>query len=143
MDREYPKHPMVGVGMVIKENNKILLVKRKRDPGKGRWSVPGGLLELGEKARDGAIREVREETGLDTEIDRLIDVEENITVDEEGKIRFHYVLVDFLGHPIGGVLAPNTDAADARWVDMNEIDALPVTNTLNRLLSKMDARRTD
>ncbi len=140
MEREYPKQPMVGVGMVVKDNDRILLVKRKRDPGRGRWSIPGGLLELGERVRDGAKREVKEETGLETEIDGLIDVEENISCDENGKIRFHYVLVDFLGHPISGNLEPATDAEEARWIYLSEIDELQVTNTLKRLLMKMNSK---
>jgi len=140
MEREYPKYPIVGVGMVVKDGDKIVVVKRKWDPGKGRWSIPGGLLELGEKIRDGAKREVKEETGLETEIDGLIDVEENISYDINNKIRFHYVLVDFFGHPTGGNLRPATDAEDVRWVYLNEIDELPVTNTLKRLILKMSLK---
>ena len=137
MEREYPKHPIVGVGiLIIKDRDKILLVKRENEPGKGRWSIPGGLLELGERVRDGAKREIKEETGLDVEIDRLIDVGENITYDENSRIRFHYVLVDFLGHPVGGSLKPDTDVKEARWVHLKEVDELPVTNTLKRLLAK-------
>ena len=109
MAREYP-------------DSARLLVKRLTDPGRGRWSFPGGLLELGENIREAAKREVREETGLDTEIDCLVDVEENITCDEDGKIRFHYMLVDFLDHPVGGTLLHNTDAADVRWVCRTKID---------------------
>lgn len=123
--------------MVVKDDDKILLVKRERDPGKGRWSIAGGLLELGERVWDGAKREVEEETGLEVDIDRLIDVEENISYDENGRVRFHYVLVDFLGHPTGGNLRPATDVVDACWICLNEIDKLPVTNTLKRLLAKI------
>jgi len=135
--REYPKFPVVGVGLLVRDGDRIVLVKRERDPGKGCWSIPGGLLELGERARDGAKREIREETGLEVEIDGLIDVEENITYDEDGRVRFHYVLVDFLGHPVGGTLRPGTDVNEARWVCLREIDKLPITNTLKRLLAKV------
>lgn len=138
MRREYPNHPIIGVGIVVIDDNRILLVKREKDPGKGRWSIPGGVLELGERVRDGAKREVKEETGIDVEIDRLIDVEENIKCDKDNKIRFHYVLIDFLGHPIGGILRPDSDVSNAGWFRLSEIGRISITYTLKRLLKKIN-----
>lgn len=138
MKREYPVHPLVGVGMIVKKNNYIVMVKREREPGKGKWSIPGGMLELGERISDGVKREILEETGLRVEIDRLIDVEENIGRDGTGRIRFHYVLVDFLGYVIAGNLQPDTDVKEAIWVNLSEVDSFNITNTLKRLLIKAD-----
>jgi ADP-ribose pyrophosphatase YjhB (NUDIX family) len=138
MKREYPAHPLVGVGMIIKKDNYIVMVKREREPGKGKWSIPGGMLELGERISDGVKREVLEETGLRVKIDRLIDVEENIGRDETGRIRFHYVLVDFLGHVVDGNLQPDTDVKEAIWINLSKINTFNITNTLKRLLIKAD-----
>lgn len=138
MKREYPAHPLVGVGMIIKKDNYIVMVKREREPGKGKWSIPGGMLELGERISDGVKREVLEETGLRVKIDRLIDVEENIGRDGTGRIRFHYVLVDFLGHVVDGNLQPDTDVKEAIWINLSKINTFNITNTLKRLLIKAD-----
>jgi 8-oxo-dGTP diphosphatase len=134
--RLYPPCPLVGVGVLVVEGDKILLVKREKDPGKGRWSIPGGLLELGELLRDGAKRETKEETGIDVDIIALLDVIDNIVRDEEGKVSYHYVLIDFLGHRAGGDLHPGTDAKEARWASIQELDILTTTMTLRRLVEK-------
>lgn len=138
LKREYPKRPIVGVGMLIKDCDRIVLVKRINEPGKGLWSIPRGLLELGERIHDGVKRETLEETGLEVEIDGLIDVVDNIIRDKDNKVRFHYMLVDFFGHSIGGSLRAATDVSDARWVSIEEINRFQITNTLKRLLSKMN-----
>jgi ADP-ribose pyrophosphatase YjhB (NUDIX family) len=135
--REYPEHPLVGVGALVIESDKILVVKRENEPGKGLWSIPGGLLELGERVRDGAVRETEEETGIKIEIDSLIDVVDSVTKDENGRIRYHYVLIDFLAHPIGGKLNPNSDVKEAKWVTFEELKRLPTTRTLKYLLEKV------
>ena len=136
VQRRYPPCPLVGVGILIVEGENILLAKRENDPGKGRWSIPGGLLELGEPVRDGAKREAKEETGIDVEIEDLLDVIDNIIRDEEGKVCYHYVLVDFLGHPVGGQLQPGTDVKEAMWASIRELDTLNTTRTLKRLVEK-------
>jgi len=136
VQRRYPPCPLVGVGVLVVEGEKILLVKRESEPGKGRWSIPGGLLEIGELLRDGAKRETKEETGIDVEINDLLDVIDNIVRDEEGKVCYHYVLVDFLGHPVGGQLQPGTDVKEARWASIIELDDLTTTRTLRRLVEK-------
>ena len=96
--REYPSRPIVGVGVLVKRGDKVLLVRRRFDPGRGKWSIPGGLVELGETVRGAALREVYEETGLNVKLDRLLGVVDYIERDKRGRVRFHYVLVDFLAY---------------------------------------------
>ena len=116
MAREYPDAPVVGVGGVVIRNGEVLLVRRAFPPRQGEWSLPGGRLELGESLVDAARREVREETGIEVEVGPLVDVFDRVHLDAEGRVRYHFVIVDFLCPPVGGVLHAGDDAADARWV---------------------------
>jgi len=134
MKREYPKLPMAAVGAVVKKGNSIILVKRTHEPGKGFWSIPGGLVELGEPVKDAVKREVREETGLEVEIDKLIDVIDNIIYDRSRRLKFHYVLIDFLVHPVGGELQ---DAAKARWIKARELCQYRITKTATKLFQEI------
>ena len=134
--RCYPPCPLIGVGVLVFDKDRVLLVKREQEPGKGRWSIPGGLLELGELLKEGARRETKEETGIDVDVDDLLDVIDNIVVDELDKVSYHYVLIDYLGHRIGGTLVPGTDVKEARWATLEELDALSTTRTLQRLVQK-------
>jgi mutator protein MutT len=138
MRRRYPPRPLAGVGMLVEDQSRILMVKRRYKPGKGRWSVPGGLVELGETVREAVKREVKEETGIEVEIERLLDVVDNIVYDERGRIRFHYILIDFLGHPVGGDLKAETDAEDVQWVRLEDIDGYHTTKMFKRLLKKLN-----
>lgn len=137
LQREYPKHPLVGVGAVIKKNDSVLLVKRKHEPGKDLWSIPGGLVELGETVQEAVKREVKEETGLEVEVIKLIDVIDNIIRDEENKVRFHYVLIDFLVSIKGGECKPTSDASEIKWFKPHELMNYRVTNTAMKLLKKI------
>ena len=132
MEREYPKRPMVGVGAVIKKGNSVLVVRRTHEPGKGYWSIPGGLVELGETVREALKREVEEEVGMQVEIDKLLDVVDNIVYDSRGKPRFHYVLVDYLVHP--KQVIRQLDPSRTRWVAGNELRKLRLTRTARTLL---------
>ena len=96
MKRDYPERPIIGVGAVIIHRDRVLLVRRATEPLKGEWSVPGGMLELGEKLRDGLRREVLEETGLQVEPGEVLDVFDSIFRDEQGRTQYHYVLIDYL-----------------------------------------------
>lgn len=136
MEREYPKHPMVGIGAVIKQGNSFLLIKRGKEPGKGSWSIPGGLVELGETVTEAVKREVKEETGLEVEIDHLLDVVTNIIRDERGRVKYHYVLIDYLLYPKGGELCLSSDASDVRWVKTEELEQYGLTQALKDLLAK-------
>jgi ADP-ribose pyrophosphatase YjhB (NUDIX family) len=141
-NREYPSSPLVGVGVVVRMDDKILLVQRKKEPGRGLWSIPGGLVELGEKVEDAAKREVKEETGLDVEIEEVIGVFDNIIRDEEGKIRYHYILIDFIARVVGGSLKLSADELSAaRWVNLEEAAQYPTTQSFRLLLRKLLSRR--
>jgi ADP-ribose pyrophosphatase len=127
MNREYPQCPLVGVGAIIVRDDRVVLVKRGRAPLLGEWSIPGGLLETGETLREGAEREALEETGLVVRATELLGVFERLVPDDEKRIRYHYVLIDFLCEVISGELKAAGDADDARWFSLAEISwlALP------------------
>jgi len=120
MKREYPDRPLIGVGAIIIDRGRALLVRRATEPLKGEWSIPGGMLELGEKLRDGIAREVLEETGLIVEVGEVLDVFDSIFPDAEGKTQYHYVLIDFVCHPTAGTLQASSDVSDAKWVSAEE-----------------------
>lgn len=118
---------MLGVGALIVENHRILLVQRGREPLKGYWSLPGGVVETGERLETALRREVREETGLEIAGLHLIEVFERLINDSDGQTEYHYVLMDYVCHPAGGTLCAGDDAADVRWFAPEEIEALHVT----------------
>jgi 8-oxo-dGTP diphosphatase len=124
--REYPDRPFIGVGAVIAERGRVVLVKRGHAPLAGEWSIPGGMLEVGETLREGVVREVREETGLTVTTVELLGVYDRLLRDDGGRVLYHYVLVDFLCRPVGGELAASGDAAEARWFTAEEIADLPL-----------------
>jgi len=120
--REYPEHPVVGVGAVVVRDGKALIVKRAHEPRKGEWSLPGGLLELGESLQDAVRREIKEETSLDIEVGPLIETFDRVHRDDHGKIRYHFVIVDYVCWPNGGEAVPGSDAEGVAWVSADEID---------------------
>lgn len=124
MQREFPELPLVGVGAVIIENSLVLLVKRARPPLQAQWSIPGGVLEVGELVRDAAIREAREETGLIVEPADLLGVYDRVLRNPEQRVQYHYVLIDFLCRRVGGELQAASDAAEVRWFTREELPAL-------------------
>ena len=134
--RLYPNQPVVGVGAIIVCNGKILLEKRKSEPGRGKWSVPGGLVELGESTEQAVIREVKEETGLDVENPELIDVVNNIIFDENGKIEYHFVIVDYFVRLRGGELNAADDAEELKWVALDDVEKYNITSTLRAFLQR-------
>ena len=138
MKREYPKQPLAGVGAVIINEGKMILVKRGVEPGKGKWSIPGGLVELGETVREATVREAKEETDLDVEIvvDRPLDAFDNIDIDEKGGLRYHYVLIQFLTRPKNGTLKPSSDVSDAKWVPLQEVERYDLTKPFRKFFTK-------
>lgn len=124
MQREYPQQPIVGVGAIIVDGGRVVLIKRGRAPLLGEWSIPGGALELGETVRQAAEREALEETGLVVRATELLGVFDRVVSDEENRILYHYVLVDFLCEKMSGELTPGADADDARWFTPQEVPAL-------------------
>jgi mutator protein MutT len=140
MSREYPDRPIVGVGAVILDQGRVLIIERGQAPLKGEWSLPGGALELGETLEDGIRREVLEETGLIVDPVAIVEVFDRISRDAYGRIQYHYVLVDYLCRVIGGQLACATDAAEARWAARDELDAIaPFTAQVIRKAFEMSA----
>ena len=123
MQREFPEAPLVGVGAVVVDEGRVLLVRRGREPLKGHWSLPGGLIEVGESLLEGVVREVREETGLIVEPVELIKLLDRIHKEsgpEGERVRYHYVIADYLCRVVGGELAAASDADAARWVERAE-----------------------
>ena len=134
MQREYPSAPITGVGAVIIDRGRVLLIQRGQEPLKGEWSLPGGALELGESLTEGIMREVREETGLLVAPLKVVEVFDRIVRDEQGRVRYHYVLVDFLCRVTGGTLACASDAAGARWATLDEL--APIQEFTARVIRK-------
>jgi ADP-ribose pyrophosphatase YjhB (NUDIX family) len=124
MNREFPELPLVGIGAIIIEGDRVVLVKRAHPPIQGHWSIPGGVLEVGEMVREAAVREAREETGLIVEPGELLGVYDRVLRDPERRVQYHYVLIDFLCRAIGGELVAASDAADVRWFNREELSAL-------------------
>ncbi|HEY6391935.1 MAG TPA: NUDIX hydrolase [Bryobacteraceae bacterium] len=114
--RRYPTRPFLGVGALIFEEGKLLLVERAKEPLKGYWSLPGGIVEAGEKLEDAIRREVLEETGLEIESLSMFEIFERLIPDAEGKAEYHYVLIDYLCRPCGGKLQAASDVSGVAWV---------------------------
>ena len=141
MSREYPEFPFVGVGAIIVLDGRVLLIRRGQAPLLGEWSLPGGVLECGETLRGAVVREACEETGLAVEAGELLGVYERVTRNEDGRVRYHYVLIDFLCHPTGGELQAASDAADARWFAPEELDSLKLPQDTREVIRKGLAQR--
>lgn len=136
MGRLYPDKPIVGTGAIIVCDGKMLLEKRKNDPGKGRWSVPGGVVELGENVKQTVIREVKEETGLDVAEPEHIDVVDQITRDENGRIKYHFVIIDYLVNLKGGTLNAASDADALQWVSLDDVEKYDLTSTFRAFFER-------
>ena len=136
MAREYPEHPIVGVAAVVLHNGQVLLIQRGREPAKGLWGLPGGMLELGETLVEGVQREVLEECGVEIEVGPLAGVFEPMQHDDAGRLRFHYVVLDYLARYVSGELRAADDADDARWVDVDALDRLPMLAETRDMIGK-------
>src|SRR3954453_18368333 len=141
MKRDYPDRPIVGVGAVIIHDGRALIVQRAGEPRKGEWTVPGGVLEIGETLRSGTEREVLEETGLVVKAGPVVDVFESIYPDASGKTQFHYVLVDFLCELISGELRCTSDASAARWITLEELEGVELIGKTAEAIRKGFALR--
>lgn len=126
MKREYPDTPLVGVGAIIIENGAVVLVKRGHPPLAGEWSIPGGVMEVGETVREAVVREAREETGLEVVVEELLGVYDRLVRDELGRVRYHYLLLDFLCRRTSGSLFAASDAEEVRYFTSEELKRLPL-----------------
>ena len=136
MKRDYPDHPIIGVGAVIVRDGRALLVRRNTEPLKGEWSVPGGVLELGEKLRDGATREALEETGLHVEVGEVLDVFDSIFPDTNGRTQYHFVLIDFLCRSAAGEATAGSDVSDVKWVTEADLADLHLRDSIAQVVRK-------
>ncbi len=140
--RKYPPRPVVGVGAVVVHEERVVLIKRKYEPLAGQWSLPGGTLELGESLEAGVAREIHEETGLDVEVGPVVEVFDRILLDAQGRVQYHFVLVDYLCRPVGGQLQAGSDVDDAVWVVSVDVANYHITAkaTRHRTRAVDDAR---
>jgi 8-oxo-dGTP diphosphatase len=136
MKREYPETPLVGVGAIIIEEGRVVLVKRGHPPLEGKWSIPGGVLEVGETLRKAVVREALEETGLAVEPGELLGVFERVLPDEQGRMKYHYVLIDFLCRRVAGELEAGDDASEVGWFRREELGSLELARETEEVILK-------
>lgn len=135
-ERAFPSRPIVGVGAVIVDGEHVLIVRRGRPPLEGEWSLPGGAVEVGETLASAIQREVLEETGLIVDVGAIVEVLDRIHMDGNGRVEYHYVLIDYLCAVIGGQLHPQSDAADARWVTRAQLPLFGVSAAAVAVIDK-------
>jgi ADP-ribose pyrophosphatase YjhB (NUDIX family) len=136
MQREFPERPIVGVGVVIWRDDRVLLIQRGKAPRQGQWSLPGGAQELGETVAEAARREVLEETGLQITEPQLVAVVDSLQPDDDGRVRYHYTLVDFTAEWRSGKAVAGGDAAAVAWVDAAALDAYALWDETIRIIEK-------
>jgi 8-oxo-dGTP diphosphatase len=135
-NREYPERPLVGVGGVVISNGRALLIRRGGPPLEGQWSIPGGMLEVGETLLEGVRRELHEETGVEVRVLDLIEVFERINFDAEQKARYHFVVLDYLCEAVGGEARAGSDVTDVAWASPAEFGKYSLTETATRVILK-------
>jgi len=141
VSREYPDYPRVGVGAVILHEEKVLLVRRGQSPSFGKWSLPGGLVELGETTTEAIAREILEECGIKIRIVDVAGVITRVVKDDAGRVRYHYVLVDYLAYPDSLDVVAGSDAGDARWFEIEGVANLDTTQGLLDMIRRAEALR--
>jgi mutator protein MutT len=132
----YPERPIVGVGAVIIDGDRVLLVRRAHEPLKGDWSLPGGAVEVGETLPEAVVREVREETGLEVRVGPIVEVLDRVHRARDGRVEYHFVIIDYLCAPTGGKLAYNSDASDACWAGLNALEPYSLTPQAQAVIAK-------
>jgi 8-oxo-dGTP diphosphatase len=140
MERMYPARPWIAVGVVVVRDGKVLLVQRGKEPGRGLWAVPGGMVDLGETSQAAAAREAKEETGLDVEVGEVFWVADAIRRDAAGRVVYHNVIVDYLAYAPTGDPVCADDAMDVRWCGPDELGEIEPTPSMWPLLEKLFSR---
>jgi 8-oxo-dGTP diphosphatase len=141
MSREYPDYPRVGVGAVILHEDKVLLVRRGKSPSFGKWTLPGGLVELGETTTEAIAREIVEECGIKIRVVDVAGVITRVVRDDDDRIRYHYVLVDYLAYPDSMDVVAGSDAAEAHWFEIERVGELDTTPGLLDMIRRAEALR--
>jgi ADP-ribose pyrophosphatase YjhB (NUDIX family) len=142
-DRRYPQRPIIGVGAILLQRDRILMAQRGKEPLKGSWSLPGGALETGESLADGVRREVREETGLEIRPLGVMEIFERIMRDASGAPEYHYVLIDYMCRIVGGTLAPGDDVCAVEWVRRRDLPKLQITEGTLAVIEKAFRKRRE
>ncbi len=134
--REFPERPLVGVGGIVIADGRALLIRRGAPPLEGQWSIPGGMLEVGETLLAGVRRELVEETGIEVRVGELIEVFERINLDAAGKTRYHFVVLDYLCEPIRGEARAGSDVIDVAWAAPEELEKYSLTERATQVILK-------
>jgi len=134
MKREYPDAPVAAVGVVVLNGDEVLLVRRGKEPRRGRWSLPGGAVELGETVRQAGQREIREECDVEVRATEVIEVLDAISPDGDGRVRFHYVLTELLAEYLGGTPSAHSDALEVRWFSLEDLDGIDILPMSTRII---------
>jgi 8-oxo-dGTP diphosphatase len=134
-DRTYPRHPLLGVGVIVRKDDEVLLVKRGQEPLKGQWTIPGGLVHVGETLQTAAQREIFEECGITIRRLQRFDIFEYIDLDSD-KVKFHYIIVEFTADYLNGVLQASSDVIEARWLSPLQLQKFNTTEATKSLILK-------
>ena len=137
MKRRYPDRPIMAVGAIVVKDGRVLLARRGKEPSYGLWSVPGGAVDLGEGLRPATQREIREECGIEVDLTDVIEVVERMVRDDDGRIQYHYVIVDYLARWVSGELAPSSEALEARWVPPEDFPQYQMTAGTAEVIHRM------
>jgi len=137
MKRRYPDGPVVAVGGIVVKDGRVLLIRRGKEPSYGLWSIPGGAVNLGEELRAAARREVREECGIEIEVTEIVEVLDRVVRDSDGRIQYHYVLIDYLARWASGDPAPSSDVLEVRWVVPDDLSQYQMTQGTPDVIRKM------
>ncbi len=141
--REYPDRPVLAVGAVVVRDGKVLLAKRAGEPGRGLWSLPGGAVHPGEELKAAVVRELREECGIEVAVEEAAEVIERMIPDAEGRLRYHYVILDYRAKWLQGDLSPSEEVEEARWVDPGDLHHYRMTRGTADVIRRLLARRND
>lgn len=137
MKREYPEAPIVSVGAIILDDDRVALVRRSKEPWRGLWTFPGGAVELGEPVRAAVVREAREETGLLVRVGDVYTVVDSMMLDDQARLRYHYVIIDYLARPVGGTLRAGSDVDGACWASLADLDRLEMTEKAGQIARRL------